>query len=55
MDNFTASRENSDLVFQHVKGPGLHSYAEQENGIVKYGFAPEAECRPHQHHFMGKK
>ena len=34
-DNLVPSPNKRDLVFQHMKGPGLHSYVEQPNGVKK--------------------
>ena len=51
-DNLVPSPNKRDLVFQHMKGPGLHSYVEQPNGVNKYVCSPEATCRSHQRHFM---
>ena len=39
-------------MFQHIKGPGLHSFVEQANGVVKYVCAPKAQFKSHKHHFM---
>ena len=41
-DNLIPSPSKKDVVFQHIKGPGLHSFVEQANGVVKYLCAPEA-------------
>ena len=51
-DNLISSPNKKDLIFQHVKGPGLHSYVEQPNGVKKYVCSPEAQCRSRQHQFM---
>ena len=51
-DNLIPSPSKKDVVFQHIKGPGLHSFVEQANSVVKYVCAPEAECKSHQRHFM---
>ena len=51
-DNLIPSPNKKDIIFQHIKGPGLHSYVEQPNGEKKYVCSPQAECRPHQCHFM---
>ena len=34
-DNLISSPNKKDLIFQHVKGPGLHSYVEQPNGVIR--------------------
>ena len=53
-DNLIPSPSKKDIISQHVKGPGLHSYVnvEQQNGVKKYVFSPQAQCRSHQRHFM---
>ena len=51
-DNLVPSPNKRDLVFQHFKGPGLHSYVEQPNGVKKYVCSPQAQCRSLQRHFM---
>ena len=51
-DNLIPSPSKKDIIFQHVKDPGLHSYLEQPNGVKKHVCLPEAECRSHQCHFM---
>ena len=51
-DNLIPSPSKKDIIFQHVKGPGLHSYVEQPNGVKKYVCSPDAQCRSHQRHFM---
>ena len=51
-DNLIPSPSKKDIIFQHVKGTGLHSYVEQPNGVKKYVCSPQAQCRSHQRHFM---
>ena len=34
-DNLVPSPNKKDIIFQHIKGPGLHSYVEQPNGVKK--------------------
>jgi len=52
MDSLVASPNKKDMVFMHVKGPGLHFYAPTGNGGKKYMCAPEAECKSHQRYFQ---
>ena len=47
-----ASPNKKDMVFMHVKGPGLHFYAPTGNGGKKYMCAPEAKCKSHQRYFQ---
>ena len=49
---FSVMSQQKDIIFQHVKGPGLHSFVEQPNGVKKYVRSPQAQCRSHQRHFM---
>ena len=51
-DNLIPSPNKKDVIFQHIKGPGLHSYVEQPNGVKKYVCSPQAQCKSHQRHFM---
>ena len=51
-DNLVPSPNKKDIIFQHIKGPGLHSYVEQPNGVKKYVCSPQAQCGSHQRHFM---
>ena len=51
-ENLIPSPSKKDLIFQHVKGPGMHLYVEQPNGGKKYVCGPEAQCKSHQRHFM---
>ena len=52
MDSLVASPNEKDMVFMHVKGPGLHFYAPTGNGGKKYTCAPGAECKSHQRYFQ---
>ena len=52
MDSLVASPNKKDMVFMHVKGPGLHFYAPTGNGGKKYMCAPGAECKSHQRYFQ---
>ena len=49
-----APSPNKDLIFQHVKGPGMHLYVQQPNGGGKYVCSPEAKCKSNQRHFIKK-
>ena len=51
-DHLVPSPNKKDIIFQHIKGPGLHSYVEQPNGVKKYVCSPQAQCGSHQRHFM---
>jgi len=51
-DNLVPSPNKKDIIFQHIKGPGLHSYVEQPNGVKKYVCSPQAQCGSHQRLFM---
>ena len=51
-DNLIPSPNKKDLVFQHVKGPGMHVYIQQPNGGKKYVCSEGAQCKSHQRHFM---
>ena len=52
MDSLIASPNKKDVVFMHVKGPGLHFYAPTGHGGKKYMCAPGAECKSHQRYFQ---
>ena len=51
-ENLIPSPNKKDLIFQHIKGPGLHSYVEQPNGVKKYVCSPKATWRSNQRQFM---
>ena len=51
-ENLIPSPNKKDLVFQHVKGAGMHLYVQQPNGGKKYVCSAEAKCKSHQRHFM---
>ena len=51
-DNLIPSPSKNDLVFQHIKGVGTHSYVQQPNGGKKYICSAQAKCKSHQRHFM---
>ena len=52
MDSLIASPNKKDVVFMHMKGPGLHFYAPTGHGGMKYMCAPEAEWKLHQRYFQ---
>ena len=51
-ENLVPSPNKKDLIFQHVKGPGVHLYVQQPNGGKRYVCSPEAKCKSNQRHFM---
>ena len=51
-ENLIPSPNKKDLVFQHIKGAGMHLYVQQPNGGKKYVCSAEAKCKSHQRHFM---
>ena len=51
-DNLIPSPSKNDVVFRHVKGPGMHLYVQQPNGGKKYVCSPGAKCKSSQRHFM---
>ena len=52
MDSLIASPNKKDVVFMHVKGPGLHYYAPTGRGGMKYVCTPQAQCKSHQCYFQ---
>ena len=40
-ENVIPSPSKKDLIFQHVKGPGMHLYIEQPNGGRSMSVAPK--------------
>ena len=52
MDSLIASPNKKDVVFMHVKGPGLHYYAPTGCGGMKYVCSPQAQCKSHQRYFQ---
>ena len=52
MDSLIPSPNKKDVVFVHVKGPGMHYYAPTGRGGMKYVCAPEAQCKSHQRYFQ---
>ena len=51
-ENLVPRPNKKDLIFQHVKGPGMHLYVQQPKGGKKYVCSPEAKCKSNQRHFM---
>ena len=52
MDSLIPSPNKKDVVFMHVKGPGMHYYAPTGRGGMKYVCAPGAQCKSHQRYFQ---
>ena len=51
-ENLIPSPSKNEMVFQHVKGVGMHLYVKQPNRGKKYVCSAEAKCKSHQRHFM---
>ena len=44
-DSLIASPNKKDVVFMHMKGPGLHYYAPTGRGGMKYACAPKSSVQ----------